>query len=345
MKSLLIVLLCVFLLSRTSIAQQAPSSYFCNVANCQVCSYPGFCGLCNNNYLLQINMTTSTPYCQQVTCTLSNCQTCYQNNMCSVCSSGYYVASNGTCIQGTNPNTCTPGCLSCNSTACQLCNFGYNLQNGACFPNNGMSTNLANCQSAFTGFTCQLCKATYMVNIAYQCVSNPAFVCNSVDNCAQCTQSGTTITCTACQSGFQLNAGACVTQSCNIQNCQTCNGQACQTCLNGYILSDSQCVQMIYPCNVANCVLCTSSNICAQCAPGYSAVTNMQSSVVVGSSCVQITASVGGNIPVTNCNTYGPMIPGTSSLQIGCITCQQNFTNVGGYCVANISLANFTCEI
>lgn len=155
MKALLVISVCIALLFSFTLGQQTPSSYNCNVANCQVCSYPGFCGLCNNNYMLQINSSTSAPYCQAVSCNVTYCQTCYQNNICSICNSSYYVSANGTCVFGTAPNTCTDGCLSCNSTACQLCGFGYNLLNGACFLNSGDYT--SGCISGFTPFTCQFC--------------------------------------------------------------------------------------------------------------------------------------------------------------------------------------------
>lgn len=76
-------------------------------------------------------------------------------------------------------------------------------------------------------------------------------------------------------------------------------------------------------------------------------MTNSQAGAVsnLGSSCVLQTSSVGGSIPVTNCQVYGNMFPGTSTLGVGCVTCQQNYVNVGGYCVANISLGNYTCNI
>lgn len=182
MKSLLVLLTCFSLLA---VGMGVTISYPCNVANCQTCSFPGFCGLCSNNYILQINSTTSVPSCQPVTCNILNCATCYQNNTCSICNSGYYVAANGTCGNGSQ-YSCPTGCISCASStsACSLCAYGYNLQNGACFPNNGNS--VANCQAYFSGYTCQLCQPNYMVNIAYQCVAQPTFNC-TLSNCAACT--------------------------------------------------------------------------------------------------------------------------------------------------------------
>ena len=67
-------------------------------------------------------------------------------------------------------------------------------------------------------------------------------------------------------------------------------------------------------------------------------------SSTAGTICVPITQSAPSPL-VSNCAEYGPMIPMTSSLTTGCIACNQNFVNVGGYCVANISLGNYTCMI
>lgn len=39
------------------------------------------------------------------------------------------------------------------------------------------------------------------------------------------------------------------------------------------------------------------------------------------------------------------MIPGTTMLKIGCIKCQEYFVYVGGYCVANLSLTSYICNI
>lgn len=137
MKSFVVFVVCLSL-ALSLAAGQTTTGYPCNVDNCQVCSFTNFCGVCNSNFILQINITSSKPYCQMVNCTVPNCLTCYQPNVCAVCNSTFYVSGNGSCLSGTAPNVCTAGCLACNATQCQLCNFGYNLQNGACFPNNGM---------------------------------------------------------------------------------------------------------------------------------------------------------------------------------------------------------------
>ena len=40
--------------------------------------------------------------------------------------------------------------------------------------------------------------------------------------------------------------------------------------------------------------------------------------------------------PVNNCLKFGILLPGTSDLSIGCVECEPNYYNVGGYCMANL---------
>lgn len=208
--------------------------------------------------------------------------------------------------------------------------------------------------SGFSGYTCQLCKPSYIVNPSYQCMSNPGFNC-PIGNCAQCQQSSGATVCKTCLIGYSLSADflTCTQLSCTITNCQTCNnGTTCTTCIPGYQVSGdlTQCQLQVYQCSIANCLYCKSAGICAMCAPGYSVFLQTQTppggtASPVGSSCVAITASSGGSVAVTNCQQYGPMVAGTSGLQIGCINCMPNYINVGGYCVANISQTNYVCNI
>ena len=62
---------------------------------------------------------------------------------------------------------------------------------------------------------------------------------------------------------------------------------------------------------------------------------------------MQYTAASGYNSQfVQYCKTYGSLIPMTSTvLTVGCIDCWTNFVNVGGFCVANLTQANYTCNV
>ena len=51
--------LCLLLVGLAAVSQSSTPAYICDVPNCQTCSYLGVCGLCENNYLLMINSTSS----------------------------------------------------------------------------------------------------------------------------------------------------------------------------------------------------------------------------------------------------------------------------------------------
>lgn len=106
--------------------------------------------------------------------------------------------------------------------------------------------------------------------------------------------------------------------------------------MTGYQAVENTCVFKSFACNVANCQACLySPENCVQCAPGYTSF----GSSTTGTTCMLTTGSV------ANCLMYGQQIFLTSSLNIGCIQCQNNFVLVGGYCVANISLGSYACKI
>lgn len=170
------IVLTVILLTLTLTASAASVSYICSVPNCQTCSYLGVCGLCNNNYMLAMNMTSGQTYCAPVLCQMPNCQTCLANNVCSVCASGYYVNMNGSCTMGTAPTNCPDDCAYCNSAGtCLLCEFGSTLQNGQCFPTGGIL--VSNCISYFAGLVCQYCENGMIVDPAFACYTPASFAC------------------------------------------------------------------------------------------------------------------------------------------------------------------------
>lgn len=252
-------------LAMFSVDSEQQSAYVCDVPNCATCSYLGVCGLCANNYMLMMNATTGQTYCASVTCTLSNCNTCYSNNTCSVCASGYVVANNGTCISSTStlaPPTCSSSvkwCLSCaSSTSCALCQFGFNLQGGSCYPNYGamdeFSTTSLNCLSGFAGYMCQFCKPNYMVSPSYACVAIPSFTCE-IDNCTVCSSA---TSCLLCVDGFyKTSTGECSEYECSIEYCSTCSSDTtCSACLPTFELVKNACMFKSYACNVENCAAC-----------------------------------------------------------------------------------------
>lgn len=160
----------------------------CNVADCQSCSSVNFCGLCNTNFMLQLNATSGAYYCQQVTCP-NNCLYCYQNNICQKCSSNFFLNSTGQCVSTQTGNSSIPSnCLyGTNNSTCQLCSYGYSLQSdGFCYP---MILNFLysdNCLVMLNSMSCQICLSGYIVNNFGACSINPNNVTCNVTNCLLC---------------------------------------------------------------------------------------------------------------------------------------------------------------
>lgn len=203
------------------------AGYPCNVADCQKCSGPNFCGICKPQFVLQMNYNTGQSYCSYNTCNIPNCRMCLQFNSCELCQDGYNVSSQGYCVSSSSVQTnCPKNCLSCStSLVCNLCVFGYNLQNGNCQPNNGAL--VPNCQSTFTGFSCQLCNQGYMVDPSYQCTPMTNISC-SVSDCYLC---NTNDVCAECQIGYELNGGKCQSLTCDVDNCIDCNSTNSSLCI------------------------------------------------------------------------------------------------------------------
>lgn len=176
------------------------SSYPCSVNNCQSCFYYNLCGLCNTNYILQINTNNSLPYCAPVNLTLANCQESLGNNICEKCQPGYYISNIGTCVPGETSITCPGNCLNCtDAMSCQLCEYGYNVQMGFCVRN--IPSLDPYCQIAFYPTACQLCTPGYIVGFEYQCTPITNFTC-TIENCFTCF--GNSSNCSKCLTSYQL---------------------------------------------------------------------------------------------------------------------------------------------
>ena len=313
----------------------------CNVPNCQYCSYPNMCGICNNNYVLMLDNSTGAFYCDAATC-LSNCATCYQNNTCQSCNSGFYITSSGSCSQqSTSASSIPPNCLwGSASQNCSLCNYGYSLQAGFCYPTITTTGNDTNCMIKVSSYICQICSPNYLVNPFGKCVPNSQNQngCNA-QNCAYCSGNNT---CTLCMPGFQLTASnTCSNNVCNQNGCAACasNGQ-CSTCMAGYVLnSQTKACQVVgYACNDPACQFCSSPQSCGQCLPGFQ-LTNYQT----GSTSVGICRSLVCPFNITNCQTCAYSFNSNFNFQqLMCTQCNQGFSLANGYCL--LSLTTFGCS-
>lgn len=221
-----------YFLNSSSVCQSCTSS-------CVSCTSLG-CLFCQPGYIVNQNFEC------QITC-LNPCASCQLTNplACTSCIAGY-VFSNGTCSPDTSCNanancqvcpfgfswvnaniagTVSQTCLACNTSSncarcsvsntsqCLSCPLGSFLSNGAC---TGCPSGCAKCLSnnfcayCAMGFVAQ--QSGYMLDNSASLYGNsatgPLTCLPCVAPCASCTGSPTT--CTSCQSGFTLQAPACL---------------------------------------------------------------------------------------------------------------------------------------
>ena len=84
---------------------------------------------------------------------------------------------------------------------------------------------------------------------------------------------------------------------------------------------------------------------CTICEVGFKARRKFSEGREAGSYCEKITDAEGDQSEYVNhCASYDHMFIGTDTfLAIGCVECEDNFINVGGLCVANITQQYYKC--
>ncbi|MGE3683876.1 MAG: hypothetical protein AB7G93_19325 [Bdellovibrionales bacterium] len=237
-----------------------------NGTGTQTCTSSGTWGTCGNLISCNSGYTLKDGTCVANACTPNTTQSCPINN-------------------GTGTQTCSSSGTwgACGNLA--SCNSGYTLKDGtcvanACTPNTTQSCPINNgtgtqtCSSSGTWGTCgnlTSCNSGYNLQngtcVANTCTPNTTQSCpiNNGTGTQTCNSAGSTWgTCgnlTSCNSGYNLQNGTCVantctpntTQSCPINNgtgTQTCNSAgsawgACgnlTSCNSGYTLKDGACV-------------------------------------------------------------------------------------------------------
>lgn len=138
------------------------TTFTCNVANCQNCSYNNFCSVCAAGYYL-----TRAGACQISSCNVPNCQSCGLNNICSQCANGYSLAL---------------GPLSLTSTYTNMVNFGLYLLQQQCVPSS-ISCNISNCAYCLQNNVCAQCATGYDFSTTNSSMCAPAC---TIANCLQC---------------------------------------------------------------------------------------------------------------------------------------------------------------
>ena len=255
------------------------AGYQCNsssVANCQFCSYPNTCGLCNTNYMLIYNTNNGTFTCSPVSNCPANCQYCYQNNMCQQCNNNYFLTNNGSCSNVSTSGSVAPNCLWGSSISnCSVCAYGYSLMSGFCYSIITLTADDQNCLIKMSQSMCQICQSGYIVNFLGKCVSNAQTYNCDLAGCLYCSDSNNTHVCTMCSKGYALFNGTCIIGGCATSlacvGCSSNNSSTCSQCSPGYALmsNNNSCQPIGFGCNVANCMTCSSSQSCGQCNLGY----------------------------------------------------------------------------
>lgn len=300
--------------------------------------------------------TLSSSHCYQ--CNPQFCTLCQQDNVCSSCTSPFVVTSTGTC-------SCPPTYVLVNGNNCQCPDSSYVIQSNACV-----------CPSLTTlsGGTCVACNVQYCTlcqsaNVCSTCQNNLVpgtssgkSVCICPDNTFVLNINTNTCVCPSgtLQQISSLGAPTCV--ACSIQYCATCptlsTCTACNqnfvlagdnsvcSCAATYVFVNNACVcpnattqfnGACVACNVTNCQLCQTANVCQTCAPTYLLSTTNNNCVCpvtfteYNSVCYQCTL-------IQHCSVC-------NNTNI-CNQCQQSFTlSSTGTCVcaANTTLYNSQC--
>jgi len=342
MKSTLnmVIFLCLLYMSMQA-------GYQCNVAGCQYCSSPNFCGLCQTNFVLTQNQANGSFYCSQIPC-VSNCNYCNISSICTSCSSGFFISSTGSCQQSqTSNSTVPPNCLwGTNSENCTICAYGFTLQAGFCYPTISLTYDDQYCVVKMTSTICQVCQSGFLVSPIGKCI--PSSIneqnCNML-NCLYCSNANST--CVLCQNGYQLTSSNTCTQNiCNMTGCMSClgNGQ-CSLCSPGYMLNPTTkvCSLVGYGCNIMWCQTCSSSQSCGQCQPGFTLVQFPTTSTASVNLCKKLSCPFN----VTNCNACQSFYDSVFNYnKVLCApgSCLNGYINVNGYCVANITSAAIPCS-
>ena len=194
---------------------------------------------------------------------------------------------------------------------------------------------------------CQLCMEGYIVGVGYVCEDEPSSTCNVQTGCLMCSSDNT---CSQCSPGYKLVDGNCTELECDVASCAVCeNSTKCSDCRENYFLMNNECKFKTYACNVDKCISCLSSpEFCSQCEEGYyiQELTN-DNHEVLAAKCVKITVAIGNNANLVKyCSKFGYMGIGTdTSLHVGCLMCMENYINVGGFCVANLTQSNYLCDV
>jgi hypothetical protein len=308
----------------------------CYVSNCQQCSSPYVCSLCNQGY--QIDGGS----CQQ--CSLdhystgdvcypchSTCNSCTGSaTACTSCISGYGLPISYTLCQECTTDQflindhspcydCDPSCKTCeiSSSTCLSCNYPFKLLSSSC----SSTCDSNQYWSSDTGGRCNDCPT-----VCTQCTGPSA--------CTSCISNHILVNgvCTPCDSHEYASGNQC--HECDA-SCLTCESSAgfCLTCPP----------ESIYDAELHTCTGCTSNQIwdsgncqtctppCATCSGAVDSCTSCQTDHgLTGNECLSCNGNLFYRGPLLSCGTCTPPCATCSGSATSCLTCEPNHGIISG---------------
>ncbi|CAD8158388.1 unnamed protein product [Paramecium pentaurelia] len=242
---------------------------------CLTCTDSNSCVTCKQGYFLQNNQCQ---FCIGNSDMNINCLECSDQTKCTKCSDTYMLINSQCYLIPMDPGCEKFRAKGNNQVICDICLNGYYLYQGTCYSclnqnelyelctnldESGQSpsiyptqcfTNIADPISSANYFLIQQTDQEINTNI---CVQNNNGCIKMVDSIGQCSQ---------CADHYILNNGVCYPCS-TILNCLECSynqGVICNQCIQSNYLNNNECIQCMEGCDV-----CSSSNSCDICSPGY----------------------------------------------------------------------------
>lgn len=255
---------------------------------------PAKCTKCILNYAL--SYPSANGVCAP-TC-IANCVTCSDHLYCINCADGYNNV-NGACVKVTTcpygyfGAGCTTSCLTITDATCSTnCPGWYLNEANLCRPCTKFGAGCTSCDTK----GCFICGNTKMTTQAANCaVGN---TCN-IANCATCNGTLCNV-CTGLNNILSSDQKSCAAASCSVAFCSNCSGANCAACMPGFTFMPPTVVipnGFCAPTCISNCVTCTDTLYCINCADGYS---------LVNSTCVKITITPSATSPsLCSFGTFG----------------------------------------
>jgi hypothetical protein len=334
----------------------------CPISNCQTCSAEGQCSICSGQ------MSPSTDRSQCVVCELDNCFSCLGDQQCGLCMTNYAPVEGQCLLCGVDH--CSECDNSLGTLTCLDCQPGYLLDpsSSLCVAN----CSVANCLYCVQEEVCSECEANFtLVNntclpncgvdfcvactgetACEECLTNYALLSSNcvllcdIPNCELCAIDGLGI-CESCATGLTPSTDGTECLTCTVANCVSCSSSnVCGECQGDLQFQNGACLS----CNVDNCLSCSADNVCGLCSEGYSLATQLGATDPTCVACLN---------PCSSCYPDGTCLsclPPYSQLALSqgqdcflcadprCSSCSDPNAGSCTLCAAGYSLANGTCQ-